>query len=63
MRDEGRPRSRRPVHILIVQFIEDFLGHDFWKLPATQALRQLLKRASVGLQFTGKTRDSVPTHV
>jgi len=58
-RDEGKPRQRGPVHILIVQFEENFLGRDFWKIPATHALRQLLKRASVGLQFTGKTRERV----
>ena len=58
-RDEGKPRPRRPVHILIVQFEESFLGHDFWKLPATHALRQLLRHASAGLQFTGKTRHRV----
>jgi len=58
-RDDGKPRPRRPVHILIVQFDEGFLGRDFWQLPATQPLRQLLKRASVGLRFTGKTRECV----
>ena len=58
-RDEGKPRPRRPVHILIVQFEESFLGHDFWKLPATHALRQLLRHASAGLQFTSKTRHRV----
>jgi AraC-like DNA-binding protein len=58
-RDGGRPGQPVPVHILIVQFEENFLGRDFWKLPAAPALRQLLKRASVGLQFTGKTRERV----
>ena len=57
--DDGDRRRRAPVHILIVQFNEDFLGGDFWKIPATHALRQLLKRASVGLQFAGKTRHRV----
>jgi len=56
-RDNAAPR--RPVHFLIAQFEDDFLGHDFWKLPAAQGLRQLLKRASVGLRFTGKTRERV----
>ncbi len=48
-----------PVHMLIAQFEENFLGRDFWKIPDTHALRQLLKRASVGLHFTGTTRDEV----
>ena len=58
-RDGGRPGQPAPVHILIVQFEENFLGRDFWKLPAAHALRQLLKQASVGLQFSGKTRERV----
>lgn len=58
-RDGGRPGKPAPFHILIVQFEENFLGQGFWKLPAAHALRQLLKRASVGLQFTGKTCERV----
>jgi len=58
-RDEGKPRRRQPTHILIVQFEESFLGEDFWKIPATHALRQLLRRAGIGLQFKGKTREHV----
>jgi AraC-like DNA-binding protein len=49
----------KPVHFLIVQFTEEALGRDFWNLPVAQPLRQLLKRASVGLCFEGKTRDLV----
>jgi AraC-like DNA-binding protein len=56
-RDGGKPRD--PVHILIVQFDESFLGCDFWKLPAARALRQMFARASAGLRFTGRTRDRV----
>ncbi len=58
-RDEGRPKGQGPVHILMVQFEQDFLGRDFWRIPASQTLRHLLKRASVGLTFHGKTRERV----
>jgi AraC-like DNA-binding protein len=58
-RDEGKPHQRQPVHILIVQFEENFLGHGFWQISAAHALRGLLKRASVGLQFIGRTREQV----
>ena len=58
-RDAGKPRPHRPVHLLIVQFEDGFLGQDFWQIPATRALRQLLQSASVGLHFTGKTRERV----
>lgn len=50
---------RQPVHILLVQFHPNFLGDDFWHIPCTHALRQLLQRATVGLHFTGRTRDHV----
>jgi AraC-like DNA-binding protein len=58
-RDEGRRKGQGPVHILIVQFEKDFLGRDFWRIPASQALRHLLKRASVGLTFHGRTRERI----
>jgi AraC-like DNA-binding protein len=60
-RDEAQARQSGPVHILIVQFLEDFLGRDFWKLTAARGLQQLLARASVGLQFRGPTRERVAT--
>ncbi|MBI5386510.1 MAG: helix-turn-helix transcriptional regulator [Verrucomicrobia bacterium] len=55
--DARRGRRSLPVRILLVQFEEGFLGQDFWALPAVQPLRQLLKRAAVGLGFNGKTRE------
>jgi len=58
-RDEGKGRPRQPAHILIVQFDEGFLGHDFWEISAAHGLRGLLKRASVGLKFDGQTREQV----
>lgn len=54
--DKRRGRSVA-VHILLVQFGEDFLGEDFWGVPATQPLRKLFKRAQLGLRFAGQTRE------
>jgi AraC-like DNA-binding protein len=51
--------SAAPVHILLAQFDENFLGESCMKLPAMAAVRQLFRRAAVGLQFTGRTRDRV----
>ena len=48
-----------PVHILLAQFEEGFLGDTCLKLPAMAPVRQLFRRAAVGLQFTGRTRDRV----
>jgi hypothetical protein len=57
--DEGKPASRRPVHILLVQFEPNFLGGEFWRLPVTRGLRQLMSRAALGLRFTGRKRQQV----
>lgn len=56
-RDTHPGRAPRPVDILIVQFEETFLGADCMRLPALLPLRRLLRRASVGLRFGGRTRD------
>lgn len=48
-----------PAHILLAQFEEKFMGDACLKLPAMAPIRQLLRRAAVGLQFTGRTRDRV----
>jgi len=56
-RDTHPGRTARPVDILIVQFEEDFLGPDCLRLPAMMPVRRLLRRAGVGLRFSGRTRD------
>ena len=48
-----------PVHFLLAQFEDNFLGDACQKLPAMAPIRQLFRRAAVGLQFTGRTRDRV----
>ncbi len=55
--DERQRPDAPPAHILLAQFEENFLGADFWELAAAHPLRQLFKRAAVGLRFTGRSRD------
>jgi AraC-like DNA-binding protein len=56
--DEHRG-TRVPVRILLVQFVEEFLGNDFWSIPATHSLRRLFKRAHMGLRIDGQSRERV----
>jgi AraC-like DNA-binding protein len=57
--DESKEGRSAPVHILLAQFDDGFLGKDFWRVAATHPLRQLLKRAAVGLQFPRETAGRV----
>jgi AraC-like DNA-binding protein len=54
--DEHSPDSK-PVHCVLVQFEESFLGQALLDLPALLPLRRLLKRAALGIHVTGKTRQ------
>jgi AraC-like DNA-binding protein len=47
------------VEIHLIQFEESFLGNYWMQMPSFLPLKQLLKRASVGLYFSGKTREQV----
>jgi AraC-like DNA-binding protein len=57
--DEDDKAARDGVHAIVVRFRDDFLGHDFLQTPEMEPVRALLKRASRGLQATGKTRQAV----
>ncbi len=48
-----------PVHAIVVQFRDAFLGPDFFHRPETESLRRLLQRASLGIRVAGNTRDQV----
>ena len=60
--DEGRT-TRDGVHAIVVRFKDEFLGGDFLHTPEMEPVRALLKRASRGLQVTGKTRQSLATRM
>lgn len=47
-----------PPHCILIQFEEQYWA-GLLQLPALGSVRGLLRRASLGLQFTGRTRDKV----
>lgn len=49
----GRHKAR------VIQFREDFLGSDFFECPDMRVVKDLLRRSSDGISFTGKTRRVV----
>lgn len=54
--DEHMPGSK-PVHCIVVQFEEQFLGQTLLGLPALLPLKRLLRRAGQGIHVTGRTRQ------
>ncbi len=58
--DEGSPGQPARVQAALIQFGEKLLG-DLLKLPALAPVRDLLKRAALGLEITGHTRQHVST--
>ncbi len=47
------------VRAVVIHFLEDFLGKDFFCRPEMISIKQLLTRSKQGLHITGKTRTSV----
>lgn len=48
---EGNPNIKAKV--VLIQFVEDFLGEKFINLPESKPIRDLLKKASQGIQIRG----------
>ena len=44
---------------IVLQFLPDCLGTDFFRLGELKGVRHLLERSRVGLAFHGRTRDKV----
>jgi AraC-like DNA-binding protein len=44
---------------IVIQFKEDFLGENFFKMPETKGIRDLLEKSKSGICITGKTRDRI----
>ena len=57
--NETNGERTTPVHALLIQFEEQFLGDGLLRLPVLGAIRRFLKRAKRGLHVVGKTRDTV----
>jgi AraC-like DNA-binding protein len=47
------------AHSLVLQFLPDCLGANFFELGEMKSIHALLERSRVGLLFQGKTRDKV----
>jgi AraC-like DNA-binding protein len=47
------------VRAIVIHFMEDFLGKDFFSRPEMIGIKQLLTRSKQGLKIAGKTRTSV----
>jgi AraC-like DNA-binding protein len=52
-------RSPRGVRSLVIQFLPDAWGAEFWELPELRNVRTLLNRATLGLAIQGTTRRIV----
>ncbi|CAN5483758.1 AraC family transcriptional regulator [soil metagenome] len=52
-------RGPNPVHAIVIQFRDDFLGPGFFEAGELRAIRQLLDRSSLGLEILGRARDEV----
>ena len=50
--------NERPEAI-VIQFCEDFLGENFFRVSEFSHLKNLLERASRGIRFSGHTRDQI----
>jgi len=55
----GEEKRKSPSQAVVVHFREECFGVDFLGLPELAGVRNLLLRARRGLQFSGKTRDTV----
>jgi AraC-like DNA-binding protein len=44
---------------IVIQFLHDFLGSQFFEIPENNHLKLLLSESSRGLKFTGKTRQKI----
>lgn len=47
----------------VIQFVPECFGKDFFEIPETKFIKQLLDRAAQGLKITGNTRDRVVLHL
>ena len=57
--DEDTPGRVPPVHAMLIQFDEWCLGGELMRRPALAPVRRLLRRAGLGLHFTGATSARV----
>jgi AraC-like DNA-binding protein len=51
--------SDHEAEAIVIQFQADFLGADFLKIPEMDVLRNVLRLASRGMAFNGKTKEKI----
>lgn len=44
---------------VVVQFLQEAIGSDFWKLPQAKKLRKLLEVSKYGVDIVGKTKEYI----
>ncbi len=44
---------------LVLHFLDDFSGNDFFNIPEMEAIKRILDRSHRGIKINGKTRDEV----
>jgi AraC-like DNA-binding protein len=52
-------KLRGPARSIVVQFLPECFGRDFFNSGEMKAIRLLLEKSRVGLHFHGRTRDKV----
>jgi AraC-like DNA-binding protein len=52
-------KFRGPAHSVVLQFLPDCLGADFFQRNEMKSIQRLLEKSRVGLSFHGRTRDKV----
>lgn len=45
--------------VLVLHFLDHFLGNGFFELPEMEKIRRLMDRSHRGIRITGKTRDEI----
>jgi AraC-like DNA-binding protein len=53
------PKKTKTVEQLIIQFPYDFLGRELFDKYEFQSIRNILQKSTLGLVFTGKTRETI----
>lgn len=57
LNDEHRHNEKSEV--LVMHFLEGFLGESFFNIPEMEKLKLIIKRSHRGIKITGKTRDHI----
>jgi AraC-like DNA-binding protein len=57
--DHPSRQTKDYAQAIVIQFVESFMGPEFFNQPEMSSIARLLTKASRGILFTGKTRDTV----